>query len=296
MDLKKAHYYLYTFCRYFMATMILSYAFSKILGTQFIAQPSTFDKPVGSLSGFELTWYYYSFSHWYGTFIAVSQIISAILLFFRKTTRIGVVLFLTFMVNILLIDFAYHIKGAQGMATILTVMGLFVFFSEFPLFYKYFIIEPPLFSDQETPKWINRFKKIKWVYIAVVFIGFYGGISYLKNKLMGQNEFYGTWQNTTGNSEFERLNFEALSTFQVNKVCNNSKVNEGLYSFTKDSIFLRTFTKKYQDKLSNDKENSILNPDQSQMITLLKGKYQLDQKSLTIQTDKNQKIIFKRIR
>ena len=76
MNWKKVHFYLHTFCRYFLATMILSYAFAKILGTQFTTQPSTYDQPVGSLSGFNLTWYYYGYSFSYGVFIAISQITS----------------------------------------------------------------------------------------------------------------------------------------------------------------------------------------------------------------------------
>ena len=130
MNWKKVHFYLHTFCRYFLATMILSYAFAKILGTQFTTQPSTYDQPVGSLSGFNLTWYYYGYSFSYGVFIAISQITSSLLLFFRKTTRVGVVLFLSFMVNILLVDYAYDIQGAKGMATIMTIMALFIFLSE----------------------------------------------------------------------------------------------------------------------------------------------------------------------
>jgi len=62
MNWRKIHFYLHTFCRYFLATIIISYAFAKILGTQFTSQPSTYDKPVGLLSGFELTWYYYGYS------------------------------------------------------------------------------------------------------------------------------------------------------------------------------------------------------------------------------------------
>ncbi|WP_052495968.1 hypothetical protein [Pedobacter lusitanus] len=217
MNGKKAHYYLHTFCRYFLATMILSYAFAKILGTQFTTQPGTYDKPVGSLSGFELTWYYYGYSYWYGLFIAGSQIVSSLLLFFRKTTRPGIILFLAFMINILMVDFAFDIDGAKGFATILTMMALFVFFSEFSLFIKYFWIEPPLFQNHDRPDWVNKFSKIKWVYIPFVFAGFFLLISTLKNKYMGHNQFYGSWQNIDKAAQFNRLHFDALNTFRINE-------------------------------------------------------------------------------
>ena len=154
MNWKRIHFYLHTSCRYFLATMILSYAFAKILGTQFTSQPSTYDKPISSLNRFNLTWNYYGYSFWYGIFIAISQIASSFLLLFRKTTRIGIVLFLSFMVNILLVDYACDIQGAKGMATIMTIMALSIFFSEYQLFIKYFFEEPPLFQDFESPNWV----------------------------------------------------------------------------------------------------------------------------------------------
>lgn len=289
------HFYLYTFCRYFLATMIISYAFAKVLGTQFTTQPATYDKPVGLLKGFELTWYYYGYSAWYGAFISIAQILSSLLLFFRKTTRLGIVLFLSFMVNILLVDFAYDIQGAKGFASIMTIMALFIFFSEFPLFYQYFLHEPPLYGDKEQPAWVNKFSKIKWVYIPLVFIGFFILLSTLKNKYMGKNQFYGTWQNMDSNAPFSRLSFEAASTFQINQLCNNIKVIGGKYTFTADNINLKVFTKEYQILLNNDKTNAILNPDTSKMVSLLKGKYQIDSKGLTIQTG-HKKFSFKRIR
>ena len=295
MNLKKIHFYLHTFCRYFLATMILSYAFAKILGTQFTTQPSTYDQPIGSLSGFNLTWYYYGYSFSYGVFIAISQIASSLLLFFRKTTRVGVVLFLSFMVNILLVDYAYDIQGAKGMATIMTLMALFIFLSEYPLFIKYFLTEPPLFQDTERPNWINKIRKAKWVYIPLVFIGLFFGLSTLKTKFMGKNQFYGTWHNTDTTARFGNFNFEIANTFKINGKHNLNPIANGQYSFTNDTIILKTYTKEYQNFLDNDKTNAVLKPDTTKMITLIKGKYKLTEKELTIQNDSN-KIVLKRIR
>lgn len=60
-------------------------------------------------------------------------------------------------------------------------------------------------------------------------------------------------------------------------------------------ITLKTFTKEYQNFLENDKTNSILKPDTTKMITLIKGRYKLNEKQLTIENDTN-KIVLKRIR
>ena len=147
MNFKKLHPVFHTLARYFLATMILMYAIAKIMGTQFSSTPSIWDKSIGELSGFELMWFYYGYSFWYGVFIAGSQIIAAFLLFFRRTTRIGIVLYLSIMANIVAVDIAYGIDAAIGMALVLTAVALFVFLSEYKAFFHFFLHQPPLFED-----------------------------------------------------------------------------------------------------------------------------------------------------
>ncbi len=295
MNFKNIHFYLHTICRYFLATVILSYAFAKILGTQFTTQPSVYDQPIGSLTGFELTWYYYGYSFWYGVFIAVSQIASSLLLFFRRTTRVGIVLYLSFMVNILLVDYAYDIDGAKGMATLLTLMALFVFLSEYKVFLKYFLTEAPLFQDADRPNWINKIKFLKWVYIPIVFLGIFFGLSTLKSKFMAKNQFYGTWQNTDTLSNFKYYNFEVANTFKIKGDANLQKVVNGFYSFTSDSIVLRTPKKEYLNSIEDENANSVLNPDISKMSTIISGTYNIRGNEMIIKTDSS-KIVLKRVR
>ncbi|KIA88097.1 hypothetical protein [Kaistella jeonii] len=286
MNWKKVHFYLYTFCRYFLATFIISYAFAKILETQFTSQPSVYDRPIGSLSGFQLTWYYYGYSYWYGLVIAVTQIISSILLFFRKTTRLGVILFLTFIVNITLMDFAYGIDEAKWMALLLTMMAFFVLLSDYKAFYRYFITEPQLFSEDERPKWMLKAKNVKFFYIPLVFIGFFVLLSAMKKKYMGLNEFYGTWENTANG---DRLYFEAGNSFQILQKNEFKKSNSGIYSFTRDSLKLQTAND--EEIFSDFKDKSPT----SKPIYYFKGKYKLTGKSLNITSDQVN-LNFKRIR
>ncbi len=218
--------------------------------------------PIGSLDGFRLTWYYFGYCYWYPIVIAVTQIISSLLLFFRKTTRIGIILFLSFMINILLTDYAYDIN-AKEMAVTLTLMALFVFFSDYKVFYKYFLEESPLFQNSDRPKWVNKISIIKFIYIPAVFIGFFIMFSILKKEYMSQDDFYGTWENLQTK---ERLHFEDLNHFQINKTDYLKSTIDGEYSFTKDSLTLKA-----TDKQNKTKE-------------YLKGKYKLLKSNLVITT------------
>lgn len=112
---------------------------------------------------------------------------------------------------------------------------------------------------------------------------------------MGKNQFYGTWNNIDTTADFKHFNFEVANTFKINGTHNLDQIANGQYSFTKDTITLKTFTKEYQNFLDNDKTNAILNPDTTKMIVPIKGKYQLNDNVLTIQNDTN-KIVLKRIR
>jgi hypothetical protein len=106
--------------RYSAALVLLVYGFAKINGSQFTILDSELDKPMGQVSGFWLTWYYFGFSPFYGTFIALAEIAGAILLTFRRTTLLGACILAPMLVNIILIDISYGVDpGATGVAVLL---------------------------------------------------------------------------------------------------------------------------------------------------------------------------------
>ena len=254
------------------------YAAAKIFGTQFTTQPAVWDKTVGELSGFELTWFYFGYSYGYGIFIASSQIIAAMLLYFRQTTRIGIVLYLSIITNILILDFAYEINGAQGMAILLTGLALFVFFSEFKAFYRFFIEQPPLFSREQRPVWFNKIAHAKYVLIPLFIICVVALTFTLKNKYMAHNEFFGAWKvkNTNKFDTWRRIYFQSANTFSVRDE-NLTELYTGIYKFDKatQTISLQAFKNK-------EGNIDVLNVDQSQMYDLLKASYVIHQKKLSL--------------
>jgi len=292
---QKAHLYLFTFSRYFLATIILMYAFGKIVGTQFFSQPSVYDRPVSSLSGFELTWYYYGYSYWYGVFLAGSQITAALLLFFRRTTRLGILLYLAIIGNIVVLDFAYDIHGAKGMAVLLTGLALFVFLSDWPLFYRYFLTEPARFDGVERPAWFSRVSRAKLVYIPAVCLGFWALTTTLKAKYMGQNQFYGTWQVNGHAPEWNRLHFEAASTFSLYEPGQPKPSHQGYYQFNEAR---RELTLQVDKSLARPQQeaNDVLHPDSTRIKTFFTGGYELEPRQLRLLGPNGQLLTFTRIR
>jgi hypothetical protein len=92
-----------------VALVFVFYGFGKLMGSQFTILDSELDKPMGEVSGFWLTWYYFGYSAVYGTFIAVSHICGALLLTFRRTTLLGACLLFGIATNIVLVDLCYGV-------------------------------------------------------------------------------------------------------------------------------------------------------------------------------------------
>ncbi len=106
--------------RYISAFLLLLYGSSKLLGRQFSVAPELALRPIGSLSGHQLAWYYYSYSHVYATLLGLIQLAGAALLLFRKTTLLGAALLLPVITNILMINLFFFITwGAACTSTLI---------------------------------------------------------------------------------------------------------------------------------------------------------------------------------
>jgi len=90
--------------RYFCAFMLYMYGVSKLGHFQFNMSSELAQRPIGSLNGYELTWFYFGYSRVYATILGLTQVVGATLLLFRKTTFLAAALMLPVMANILLIN------------------------------------------------------------------------------------------------------------------------------------------------------------------------------------------------
>src|SRR5512136_2018897 len=95
--------------RYLSAFLLFTYGSSKLLGRQFTLPPEVASRPVGSLTGYQLAWFYYSYSHVYAVILGLIQLAGATLLLFRKTALLGAALMLPVMTNILMINVFFSI-------------------------------------------------------------------------------------------------------------------------------------------------------------------------------------------
>jgi hypothetical protein len=90
--------------RYISAFLLMGYGTSKLAHLQFHLNHALAARSVSSLTGYELTWFYYGYSRTYSVVLGITQVGGGALLLFRKTALLGALAMLPVIVNIVLID------------------------------------------------------------------------------------------------------------------------------------------------------------------------------------------------
>jgi hypothetical protein len=80
---------LHQVCRWTTALILLQYGFAKLFGAQFTILDSQLDTPMGMVSGFWLTWYYFDYSPIMGNLVGLVQIGLGAALALPRTVLLG---------------------------------------------------------------------------------------------------------------------------------------------------------------------------------------------------------------
>ena len=141
--------------------MLFMYGLSKLLHLQFNLQSELARRPIGSLNGYELTWFYYDYSHTYASILGLTQVVGATLLLFRKSTLVAAIIMTPIMANILLIDM-FTLVNDQGpylMAALILTSLLMILWHErrtlVSLLWMSQATEPA--ESSRTHRWIRIF-------------------------------------------------------------------------------------------------------------------------------------------
>lgn len=116
--------WLTTLLRYWIAFLLFDFGFQKIFEVNFNASFHIDDSLATVLTGQELTWKYYGFSYSLAIILALFQIIGSILLLFKRTVLIGIVVLLPVVLNIFLINVFYNIGIITLFTSLIIILGL----------------------------------------------------------------------------------------------------------------------------------------------------------------------------
>ncbi|MFT3947888.1 MAG: hypothetical protein QM763_13040 [Agriterribacter sp.] len=110
--------------RYSIAFNLCRFGWAKIFGLQFIVPETIATQPINQLSGEWLTWFYFGYSHAFGTILALIQIVGSYFLLFRKTLLISAISLFAFMLNLTLINIFYQMNAGALTESVLLTIGL----------------------------------------------------------------------------------------------------------------------------------------------------------------------------
>lgn len=197
--------------RLLLMVCFLAYASAKFLGAQFVTSGITLDRPVGELSGIELTWVYFGYSPLYSWFVALGQATAAVLLAFDRTARLGAAVLLPITVNIVVVNFGFDIgPDTQLASVVLLVLNLFLIACDLSAWKR--VLWDETAADPARPRSLNN-----WVptLVRVVFVlTVAGGIWWLMSRLTQENQpetpVSGDWAVVTATVDGQLTNDPAL--------------------------------------------------------------------------------------
>ncbi|MBS1652350.1 MAG: hypothetical protein JSU07_10100 [Bacteroidetes bacterium] len=107
------------------------YGIAKLIGFQFVYHAPAPDKLLQDVSPLGIMWYFFSLKKGYAILVALSEIIPAILILFKRTRFIGAVLYLITVTNILAINIFFGITPwTLGISIVLFINILIILISE----------------------------------------------------------------------------------------------------------------------------------------------------------------------
>jgi hypothetical protein len=127
--------------RWIVAIIVLIYGVAKIIGPQFRYGWQNVAFRRGDPELFRMVFYFYGYSRMYGTFIALCEIVPAVMLLVPRLATVGAAAIFAIMLNITVMDLAFGLPlGAQLVATGLCVACAFLLWTDrqklAPLFAK----------------------------------------------------------------------------------------------------------------------------------------------------------------
>lgn len=127
---QKVKAYLEHILLYTLSVDLLMFGFHKIEGLQMIVPLGILDTPFSSFSGETLVWAFFRYSRSFVLFLAVLQVIPAILLLFSKTRLSGLILALPTLVFICSLDFFYNMPPGVLIHGLILLLGIAYFLSQ----------------------------------------------------------------------------------------------------------------------------------------------------------------------
>lgn len=159
---KKLYYWLTVFIRYYAVYSMFTYGVAKIYKLQFpFPSLGSLLQPLGTYSPMHISWAFFGYSTGYNYIIGGAEVLSGLLLLFRRTTRIGAILLFVVCGNVLAINMFYDVC-LKLISAVLVMIALFLLFQERSRLIDFFFRNRPTMPENE---WVPDYPG-KWMRIG----------------------------------------------------------------------------------------------------------------------------------
>ncbi|MER0440106.1 DoxX family protein [Emticicia sp. W12TSBA100-4] len=183
---EKLAYWLRIYLRYYLAATMLSYGLVKVFPLQFgtITTYRLYER-LGEMSPMGLLWTFMAYSKGYQLFGGLMEVVSGLLLLFRRTTTLGALLSAGVMLNVFMMNLFFDVP-VKIFSFWLMLIGIYLLSADAKRLWQFFVLNEPTQATQE----IKVFADKKWfrigrIVLKVLFIG----ITFVA-------QFYSNWQDS----------------------------------------------------------------------------------------------------
>jgi uncharacterized membrane protein YphA (DoxX/SURF4 family) len=197
----KAFYWLRVLVRFYLGFTLCEYGITKIFHMQMT--PLSFYKltqPYGESSPASLAWNFIGHSKTYSAFTGWAEVISGVLLMFRRTTTIGAFISFFVLINVVALNLCYDIP-VKSFSINLTLMSLFLLAPALQNLINLFILHKPIINERfgevfHKPLYKKTAMTVK--YIFILYFGYSTIFQFIEiQKLYGDKapkpRFYGIY-------------------------------------------------------------------------------------------------------
>lgn len=135
--------------RYGLAFLFVFFGMAKLYPGQFHMYNRDLDMTLAELPARRLAWRFLGYSSLYNGFVAITELLAGTLLCFHRTVALGSVVGLAVMANVVVIDYAFGIRGPLPVAAMMLVTCILLL-TAFPDYLRALLLHSPI-RDSSGP-------------------------------------------------------------------------------------------------------------------------------------------------
>jgi hypothetical protein len=188
---RQLNYLLCLFTRYSLALIAFGYGISKVLALQMpFPMLSQLATPLGDLLPMRLSWLFIGYSTPYEAFSGVMEVLVALLLLYRRTATLGVMIATAVFTNVMMLNLCYDIP-VKLYSMNLVLLCLYLLANEYRRMACFFVLNKPaagcsVYDQPLTKKWMRVSRIVIKLAVVLLFCQtFYENLEFARsNKLV----------------------------------------------------------------------------------------------------------------